>query len=435
MIHKMLKKFWSVQPISCTSPYFSEWDYISFENKKEALTNQWRSITPEEQKKYDNSINKYYRSELEKEPSAEEKNYSLLSKETELRLAPGSGPKLLCINNDFNNRSALDLLEIIENDKQIKEIYRFKKKNLGSSQNAGLNTIDAKKIKSCLRQGRELFESAQNGAMLIKPLIFFYSLTAYAYALILMNNPIKYRLEMLQNSHGIKYHHRNCQIDFGGEVPFGTFSDLFFSFPAIYYIDGNNQIAQDNRRSIIQFCNAKYSISVGTLLAMIPEIRDYYSLITGENSITYPLQMSWSINGHAVNLELLVGDGKTLPQGINDSFPDFDVSNVDGKHKIIIPRDQFKNIRAQIFPDIKGQYWYIENHVFPVVLPEICVHFLLLNALSNIMRYSPDTWGELLLNESDSNLSLLVRKYIFSFEKKFPILLIQGLTQYHAFYN
>ena len=83
-----------------------------------------------------------------------------------------------------------------------------------------------------------------------------------------------------------------------------------------------------------------------------------------------------------------------------------------------------------IYQDIYGKLWYIDSAVEGVVLPEICLHFLIISALCNIMRYSPNEWNDILFNKISSEFSLLIRKYLRLFEQKFPMLVTQYLTNY-----
>lgn len=66
-------------------------------------------------------------------------------------------------------------------------------------------------------------------------------------------------------------------------------------------------------------------------------------------------------------------------------------------------------------------------------MPETCLHFLLTNIFSNIMRYSPDHWGDVLLNEVRSDISLITRKYLSAFENKFPVLLLRSISKFFPY--
>ncbi|MFD2170559.1 YaaC family protein [Tumebacillus lipolyticus] len=421
-----------VTPLENSKLPFEEFDYEKNQDLKRELTETWRNLKPEVQRdQYNKKIGNFYREKGYFDPTKEQNNFRLMWEEAEKRLQFDSGIKLLEINDHLQERAACDYLEMIENIDQIKSLYRFKKKSVGST---GLDANEAQIIKSCLRQGRELFESGRNSPMMVKPLIFFYSFTAYVYALIVMNNPLRYRLSMLNGSHGVNFVDSKSRIQFGGDITEGTFSDLFTSFSVINHVGNGVELLQDNRESIMAFWKSRYEISILELLSMIPELRDYYKLLTGENSRTHQLKVVRGQNHRAISWDIFIGDGHDLPsrEDLESSFKDCEISRSEGKAKVSISNEKMQGIRGTIYSDIYGDFWYVENPLHPVVLPEICVHFLLMSSFSNIMRYNPYEWSRILENETDSKISLLIRRYISIFEHKLPILLMRGLTEFHA---
>ena len=137
--------------------------------------------------------------------------------------------------------------------------------------------------------------------------------------------------------------------------------------------------------------------------------------------------------------ELQIGDGETRPSpvDIDNSFGEFQHGERHGERHgktiVTIPFSEAHKIRATIYSDIRGRFWYVENPFYPIVLPELCLHFLLTNAFSNIMRYSPDHWGEILLNQVRSDISLITRKYLSAFENKLPVLLLRSLSKFYPY--
>ena len=83
-----------------------------------------------------------------------------------------------------------------------------------------------------------------------------------------------------------------------------------------------------------------------------------------------------------------------------------------------------------MYTDIYGKLWYIDNKFFPINIPEICIHFLAISALSNIMRYQPEIWGAILNNDLDARLSTLIRYYLTIYEQKFPFLILRSISEY-----
>jgi len=215
----------------------------------------------------------------------------------------------------------------------------------------------------------------------------------------------------------------------------GTFSDLFASFPTFTIKNKNLEIIQDNSESLFNFYKTRFTASIGTLLSMVPEIREYYKLVTGQQSRTYPLEVSLGRAHRSVVWEFQIGDGEVRPSisEVQKAFEDFDISERYGKIIVEIPASSAHKIKASIYTDAKGEFWYIENPFFPIILPEECIHFILTNAFSNIMRYSPDKWGSILFNEGNSDVSLITRKYLSAFENKFPILALRSISRFYPY--
>lgn len=170
-------------------------------------------------------------------------------------------------------------------------------------------------------------------------------------------------------------------------------------------------------------------------MSLVPEIREYYKLITGRNSRSYPMDITLGNDPRNVKWEIQIGDGDITPpvDDVERAFPGMKTSNRYGKVVVEVPASESHKIRAMIFVDTSGEFWYIQNPFFPVVLPEVCVHFMLTSAYSNIMRYSPDHWGNILLNEISSDVSLITRKYLSAFENKFPVLALRSISKFYPY--
>ncbi|WP_408863294.1 YaaC family protein [Acidiphilium acidophilum] len=117
-------------------------------------------------------------------------------------------------------------------------------------------------------------------------------------------------------------------------------------------------------------------------------------------------------------------------RGSMRGFTGFQVNERFGKIIVSVPAAQASMIKATIYTDLRGVLWFIENPFFPIIVPEVAVHFLISNIFSNIMRYKPDEWGGVLLNEVDSNISLLTRHYFSSFQRKFMLLVLRSVSRY-----
>ena len=439
MLDNLLSEFIELVPAQNNPPFSDDGIYDSMSREKEKLIDEWKLLSPKEQEKYKKNIKNYFKQKGLTDPSSvslgPSKNYSLLQNEVATRISVNDPSILLPINDLHFEQSILELVENMENTDHIRELYKLKKHTVGRTKNAGINADEAFRIKNCMRQGRELYLAGKAGSLMVKPLNYFYSLTAYSYALIILNNPIRYSLDSLPGSHGVNYMPEGMKTQVGGNMPQGTFSDLVCAFPTINSQAADFSIQQDCTASILAFYNTRHTVGVGTLLSMIPEIREYYKIATNNTGRTHPLSASFKRDGQSVFWEFKIGDGVCRPDvaDVKKAFGDFSLGEIDGKFLIRVPTSQASKLRATIYCDTRGNLWYIENPFFPVLFPEICIHFLLTNTLSNLMRYSPDHWGSVLLNETNSNQSLIIRKYLSAFENKFPILLLRALSKYFPY--
>lgn len=417
-------------------PMFStDIDYDAILLQKVQALDDWKKLDAAERSQFSNlSAFEAFRGipDLKDSALAPAKNMSLVLKEVRKRVDREDPLLLLGIEPlDFEDAN-IELAESIENVVEIRELYKLRKAATGSSTNAGISTDEAGKIKNCFSQGRELFLAGRNGSLMVKPLNFFYALTAYTYGVIILNNPLRYRKDMLPGSHGMSYLPTSMQAQFGGDSPRGTFSDLVGAFPTQLVTRGSVSFNIDCSNSLIEFYNFRFDVSLGTLLSLVPEMSDYYKLTTGRQSRCFPLEIVSSNDPRQLTWEFQIGNGEIRPpqEAIEKAFGEFPSSERFGKTIISVPAAQTSRIKATIYTDLRGVLWFIDNPFFPVVIPEIAIHFLITNIFSNIMRYRPDEWGGVLLNEVSSNISLLTRHYFSSLQRKFMLLVLRSVSRY-----
>jgi YaaC-like Protein len=439
-IDKILDDHVSLLPATDGCPFNTTIDYTQELNKSEEAKEEWKKMSKLDQARHhkmENYLQLAGVADFKSKELIRARDWHRVKNEIKAQIDEinhkDNPLKLLSVEELYFSSSLLELLENIENTEQVQELYKLRKRTAGQNKGSGIASDKARCLKNCLRQGRELYISGKTGSLMVKPLNLFYSLTAYAYAIIILNSPIRFDIEVLPGSHGLNYQPGDVRTQFGGDIKQGTFSELFTAFPTTLIRDKKTSIIQDNESSLLAFYNTKITVSTGILMSMVPEIRDYYSLVTGKPSRTYRLEIAPSSDVRAARLEFQIGDGETRPSetGIKNAFENFHVAERNGKTIVTVPFADVHKIRATIYSDIRGKFWYVENPFFPIILPELCLHFLLTNAFSNIMRYSPQSWGEILSNEGKSDISLITRKYLSAFENKLPILLLRSLSRFH----
>ncbi len=397
-------------------------------NSYQTCIEKFRRLDNDERKKY-KSQDLLYENESARKLSVGNKNYHKLYDEIAEKLKSSIEPPVLHIDSFGYEDVLWDLLRSIESESRIREIYKKKKLAVKGT---GLNADTAEKIVDCLRQGRGLFEAGKIAGALSKPLIYFYSFTSFAYAIAIMNSPIRFKFESMKNSHGHKYNHDDSTIRFGGGVPWGTFGEIMVSIPVTFIKEKSFSIRVSNLDSILHFQKNEFEFSILTLLSMIPEVADYFKMIDPNNCATFALKISTELINEKAMYIFVIGNGTMKPdrESIEDDFPGCDISEEHGNVKITVSTENMKKISPNIYQDSYGNLAYIKKTVPSLVLPEICLHFLIMSWFSIVMRYAPYEWSKILTNGYSSEFTLLVNNYLRIFEQKYPLMLSRMLSDY-----
>lgn len=420
-----MEDFWFAKTTPCTSgtKLFEVFDFQTYESYQQ----EFLALTPEKKGAYKGAEH-YAFLKHGQQPVPLNFNFKKISDEINERLLHGHASEMLVIDTVFQSDLIMNLLISLENEDYIKEVYKQKKLRVKS----GLNTSEATILMECFRQGRSLLQASQKADLLAKPLIDFYAASAYAYAIIVVNSPLHKSIDTLKGSHGHSYDHKDKTVNFGGNIPSGTFLDLMASISVAQIVNRNIRIDYSLLSSIDFIQNHSVKISLGALLSMIPELRDSYKRVDGTRTVTHKLSIDADIvNGQATYM-FSIGDGINLPQkdNVEKCFKTTEVVEREGKYRVTITNSDLTQIMPTIYQDAKGQLWYIESPIDGLVIPEICLHFLTISALCNIMRYSPHDWSSIITNKLSSEYSLLISEYLRLFELKFPMLVTQLITNY-----
>lgn len=391
------------------------------------LIDEFSTLDKVEKKKY-KGIEDYIKKKHGREINNAQKNYKKIMDEIESNFSAESYLGILPIDVYSEADTIIDLLASLENEKYIKEIYTKKKRRV----NGGLNSDTAIKLADSIHQGRCLLQSAKSSNMLSKPLIDFYAASAYAYASIVINSPLHKSLDSLKGSHGHTYNHINETVEFGGDVPSGTFIDLLASIFYTQIITKDVCFKYITLPSIEFVQSHKISISLIALFSAVPELRDQVCRIPNSKQIVHDLGIKCEVVNKNVSYVFEIGDGKRKPEYdvLYSTFRGGVINEVSGRYLVTVSADNIANILPTIYQDIRGNLYYVEPLLKELYLPEICLHFLIISALCNIMRYSPHEWNNILSNKISSDFSLLVSKYLHLFELKYPMLLAHQFTNF-----
>ncbi|MBX9347569.1 hypothetical protein K5M36_10760 [Chromobacterium vaccinii] len=405
-------------------------------DRRSKACQEWAELGSQEKKEFNNDIGQYLNGcgilRLNDAQYMVEKNTFWMREEIAERSRAKENLLYISVDELHHENSLMELMLNVENVDHIRELYKIRKAN---SKGGGLKADESAKLRNCIRQGTELFNAGQSGALMVKPLNFFYALTAYSYAVILLNSPLRFSLETLPGSHGVNYLPKDFHVQFGGGMARGTFTELFSAFPTSYVKNHVVFLQQSNFESIRELYENKVTMSTGTLLSMVPEIREYYYLATGRPSRAHPLSVNISHDSYDVKYKFQIGDGELLPAAgqVEQAFPGCEVFDRHGKKEVDVPVSAAGAVKAIIYTDSRGRFWFVENPIYPLIMPEFCLHFLISNIFSNVMRYSPGMWGDILLNNVDTDVSLIIRKYLSALEAKMPILSLRSISKYYPY--
>ena len=235
--------------------------------------------------------------------------YMKLVEEIHSRLMSTSLSERLPIDLLIQKDALLDLLASLENENYIKEIYKVKKSRV----KAGLNTTEAIYLMDCIKQGRSLLQASSCADMIAKPLIDFYAACAYAYAIIVINSPLHKSIKTLKGSHGHTYNHGLGTIEFGGEIPRGTFLDLLCALPVAQICNYSINIKYSLLPSIDLVQRNSVKLSLFTLLSMVPELNVYYTQIDKGHHLVHKLSIDAGVVNSKATYNFYIGDGINKP--------------------------------------------------------------------------------------------------------------------------
>jgi hypothetical protein len=400
---------------------FEECNYEGNIRRRAELKQKWKEISSEERQIFKDLRNFFTEHGYSDLPPMQ-KNYQVFSEEIKKRIDFDKDKKVLSLEALTNDTDIFELLHSLEDVDKIKRIYRYQKK----TSTDGINNEVAEQVRNCFTQGRELFESGKKSSTSVKPLLYFYSLTAYAYGLIVLSNPIRYSLDTLTGHHGLDYVHDEYSIKLGGDVPYGTFTDLLLSFPTGYFLDSNNtHIIKNNFNSIKKFFEIGQKVTLGSLFGYMPELSSYLNDFLGMEKRIFPVKIKNVSLGTSVGYELIIGDGKIyLDENKFDYLLRGNNEKIDGRLRYLIPQEIFLSLNLSIMQDLYGEFYLLDSPL-QFSIPEIALHFLTMFAFSNIQRYDPPFWNKVLSNKINSDVSYLIYKYIAVYEKKLPYLILR----------
>lgn len=412
----------SSTPNQTRKPYLEN-DYAANIAQKRKLVDEYKNLSKEDKKKI-GEIRNYFTSNSYVDLPGPERNFQMLAEEIAEQIRTTDNPLLLQVESLTQVTEIFELLHSLEDIQKLRAVYTFQKKTATN----GIAEDVAQQLKHCLTQGRELFEAGKQSVTSVKPLLFFYSITAYSFGKIVLSNPIRFSLESLNGHHGLDYLHDDFSIKIGGDTPYGTFTDLFLSQPTTLFFDKDESLIRlNNQASINAFFSTNNKLKLGSLFFFIPELAPSIHNITKKYSYCKPMKIKTTIVGSGIGYEILIGDGKEeLDSASFDLRLKAKSQKIDGKLKYQIGASDFQSLDLTISQDIFGNLFFVDSPL-AFSMPELFIHFMILFAFSNIQRYDPPLWGKILSNHINSDVSYLISRYFSIYEQKLPYILLRQI--------
>ena len=138
---------------------------------------------------------------------------------------------------------------------------------------------------------------------------------ASAYAIIVVHSPLHKSIDSLKGSHGHTYNHATGCIEFGGDLPSGTFLDLLCALQISQICDYHSNISlkYSLMPSIELVQESSIKLSLVTLLSMVPELNEYYTKVDTQNHLVHKLSIDTEIVNSSITYNFYIGNGIDRP--------------------------------------------------------------------------------------------------------------------------
>lgn len=358
------------------------------------------------------------------------------------------------------------------------------KKMLSQAHEKQISNGLANDIKACLQQGRSFFEIAGQSPLEIKPLQMFYGMLAFGKA-ISMSQSLK-RLDTFLPSHGLKDASTSTTpleelgAKFEGQGTFQVMNDSARNIEKAYFHVGHQTNIVKIRKCDSKELEGK-SINLKEIWARTLDMQKlfedtfrekpkifscsqfskgfwgpglsfqiYYFPITKERAVLkehvealrtkFPFLNNWRIYSASWDgPETTITFVDALPNGLDEFSEDFLKEDA---HKFIATEsEESDDIRTELLDNIEPISGGLHANTCIIepfetlYLSELCLYYLGMFILSNLVRYRPNIWsnaisGRLGPKETvDDRCLAMVEKFLALSESRFPIMVEQAFEK------
>lgn len=298
-------------------------------------------------------------------------------------------------------------------------------------------------IGSCVRQAREYYHAASSVSMLTKPLLLYYGMYSLAKAFIFLYNPmislgaishhglvkptIDYRAERL-----LEANTKSCRGIFRQLSKYALTNRCVIRGSEAYYLSTTTDVSFPFNCCFTELSEARI-FTLEELLMTLPELFEFLLEVGIENRelLKVDIDLYRNISGNWLRtLAIYKPRNKaTTKSFLQNKFPEI---NIPGER--IKEDDQCFVFQRSLHDDYStliprplvqassGQLFLILNDS---PISDINVHFAVMFLLSNIVRYKPPLWQQIIETTQKSVIS----KFLSISELKFPNLILNELLQ------
>ena len=316
-----------------------------------------------------------------------------------------------------------------------------------------LNASKAREIVSAVAQGREYFEAAAEGGLLVRPLLQYYGVLSLCRGLILLLSP-NFREASLSPAHGLSSIGWGSVLAADTHLPSqltirinnGTFlamiesthnSDVSIVFTGPY----PNKILFTRNRNVPGLEGV--TVTLQQVLSRIPELRDIYERSFGQCAANYRAFVFTLSSTTQTDIDLFSGRHGLPPE--QQLRQELDIpANVDiasTPHHNFVPPELHLRYRLlhpagtnfiELLPQIDnladGSVSIIAPFAPGLSFSRIGRLFLLSYVLGTLARYHPTSWLGIMQSRQKGDLLLpIIRESLGAIQQNFPSLVIKEL--------
>lgn len=296
-------------------------------------------------------------------------------------------------------------------------------------------------ICSCIRQAREYYRAARSVSILTKPLLLYYGMYSLAKSLIYLNNPTIERGQI--NHHGLKRPRVSDNVARLLEATTseckGLFRQLSKSASSNRCIIKGTEIFRSSISTDIAFpfqcsfgkLDGKRELALNDLFMALPELFELLFQVEMENDkllkVDMGLEKNISGNWHRMLAIYKPTDKPITVNFLKNKFPEIDNPNeriTEDGECFVFQRslhDDYRTLLPTALVQADGGQLFLILDDNPI--SDINIHFAVMFILSNVVRYKPPLWLEIL----DTYYKTIITKFIDVSESKFPNLILNEL--------